>query len=121
MMPGSLGPGRGRPLAKSAGKRGRKTLPRTRRRPVAGGGERFEFAMRAINEGVYDWDVASGTIYYSEAVYTVLHMPRGVKTPEAWRKRIHPEDLGAYDAAPSARTLRGRGSGSRTRSEASSS
>jgi PAS domain S-box-containing protein len=55
--------------------------------------------MRAINEGVYDWDVANGTIYYSEAVYSVLHMPRSVKTPGGWRKRIHPDDLAAYDAA----------------------
>ena len=52
-------------------KRGRKAPPQARRRPAAPvgeGGERFELAMRAINEGVYDWDVASGTIYYSEAV-----------------------------------------------------
>ncbi len=83
-------------------KRERKALPLVRRRSVAparGGGERFELAMRAINEGVYDWDVASGAIYYSEAVYSVLHMPRSVKTPAGWRKRIHPDDLAAYDAA----------------------
>ena len=35
MMPGSLGPGRGRPVAKSAGKRGRKAPPRARRKALA--------------------------------------------------------------------------------------
>ena len=33
---------------------------------------RYEIASRAINEGVYDWDIASGKIYFSERVYTAL-------------------------------------------------
>ncbi len=89
-------------MAKAAGKRGRKAPPRVRRRPVApvaGGGERLELAMRAINEGVYDWDIADGSAYYSEGVYSVLHLPRSMKTPADWRARIHPDDLAAYDAA----------------------
>ena len=83
-------------------KRGREALPHARRHPVApsaGGDERFELAMRAINEGVYDWDVANGSIYYSEGIYSVLHLPRSVQTPADWRQRIHPDDLAAYDAA----------------------
>ncbi len=60
---------------------------------------RLELAMRAINEGVYDWDVAANRIHYSEGVYTVLKMPRSMKTPAGWRARIHPDDLAAYDAA----------------------
>ena len=78
-------------MAKIEKKRGRKALPLVRRRtvaPVRGGGERFELAMRAINEGVYDWDVASGAIYYSEAVYSVLHMPRSVKTRSTGRRGL---------------------------------
>ncbi|MGH9576125.1 MAG: PAS domain-containing protein, partial [Terriglobales bacterium] len=85
-----------------AGKRGRKAPPRTRRTPVAprrSGGERLELAMRAINEGVYDWDVVNGTIHYSESVYSVMQLPRSMKTPAGWRARIHPDDLAAYDAA----------------------
>ena len=84
------------------GKRRRKAPPRARRIPVAprrSGGERLELAMRAINEGVYDWDVSSGEVHYSEGVYAVLHMPRSMKTPADWRARIHPDDLAAYDAA----------------------
>jgi PAS domain S-box-containing protein len=83
-------------------KRGRKAPLRVRRRAAAPrqpGSERLELAMRAINEGVYDWDVANGKIHFSEGVYSVLHMPRSVKTPADWRARIHPDDLAAYDAA----------------------
>jgi len=87
--------------------RGRKAPPRARRRPLASGaptvgdraaGERFELAMRAINEGVYDWDLAGNTMYYSERVYAVLGIPPNVvRTPKDWRRRIHPDDLGEYD------------------------
>ena len=84
------------------GKRGRRGKPQARRAPLAPqrtSADQLELVTRAINEGVYDWDIALGTIYYSEAVYTALHMPRSVKTPEGWRKRIHPDDLPTYDAA----------------------
>jgi PAS domain S-box-containing protein len=60
---------------------------------------RYDAAMRAINEGVYDWNVADGTIFYSEAVYRVLGMPRSMRTPEDWTGRIHPEDIAKYNAA----------------------
>ncbi|MBK9607506.1 MAG: GAF domain-containing protein [Betaproteobacteria bacterium] len=85
--------------------RARKALPRARQHravPSPGDSERLELlelAMRAINEGVYDWDVANGKIHYSEGVYSALHLPRSVKTPMDWRARIHPEDLAAYDEA----------------------
>jgi GAF domain-containing protein/PAS domain-containing protein len=79
--------------------RERRPLSRPRRGALApqhASAERLELVTRAINEGVYDWDIARGTIYYSEAVYTALHMPRSVKTPAGWRRRIHPDDLGDY-------------------------
>ena len=44
--------------------------------------ERYDFAMRAINEGVYDWNVAEGTIYYSERVRAATGMtPEVNRTP----------------------------------------
>jgi PAS domain S-box-containing protein len=60
---------------------------------------RLQTALEAINEGVYDWDVAKGRIHYTDRVYSVLNMPRSVTTPTAWRKRVHPDELAAYDAA----------------------
>ena len=56
--------------------------------------------MRAINEGVYDWNVAEGTIYYSERVRAATGMtPEVNRTPQDWRARIHPDDLPKYDEA----------------------
>jgi PAS domain S-box-containing protein len=60
---------------------------------------RYEIASRAINEGVYDWDIASGKIYFSERVYTALGFSRKeFRTLADWRARIHPEDLPRFDA-----------------------
>ena len=62
--------------------------------------ERYDIAMRAINEGVYDWNIADGTIHYSERVYAAVGMtPEVMRTPQDWRARIHPEDVPRYDAA----------------------
>jgi PAS domain S-box-containing protein len=62
-------------------------------------GQRYELAARAVNEGIYDWDIESGKIYFSERVYNALGLsPRDFRTASGWRNRIHPEDLVAYDA-----------------------
>jgi PAS domain S-box-containing protein len=62
--------------------------------------ERFDFALRAIREGVYDWDIVKDTIYYSDRVRQVMGMsPDVLRTPQDWRRRIHPEDLPRYDGA----------------------
>jgi PAS domain S-box-containing protein len=62
--------------------------------------ERYDFALRAVREGVYDWDIANDTIYYSDRVRHVVGMPPELlRTPKDWRSRIHPEDLPRYDAA----------------------
>ncbi|TAK79762.1 MAG: PAS domain S-box protein [Betaproteobacteria bacterium] len=56
--------------------------------------------MRAINEGVYDWDIASGTVYYSDWVRRAVDLGADeLKTVEDWRNRIHPDDVPRYDAA----------------------
>jgi two-component system cell cycle sensor histidine kinase PleC len=61
--------------------------------------ERYDFALRAVREGVYDWDIANNTIYYSDRVRHVVGMPPELlRTPKDWRARIHPEDLARYDA-----------------------
>ncbi|MEW6688329.1 MAG: PAS domain S-box protein [Pseudomonadota bacterium] len=60
---------------------------------------RYDAAMRAINEGVYDWNVLAGTIFYSDSVYRALGVPESMKTPQDWVARVHPEDLARYNAA----------------------
>ncbi|MGH8679949.1 MAG: GAF domain-containing protein [Burkholderiales bacterium] len=60
---------------------------------------RYELALRGISEGFYDWDIAKGTIHYSERVRNALGFSPGeLKTPGDWRGRIHPDDLARYDA-----------------------
>ena len=61
--------------------------------------QRYDLALRATNEGVYDWNIAGGTVFYSENVYRVLGAPAAMKTPQDWRRRIHPDDRAAFDAA----------------------
>jgi PAS domain S-box-containing protein len=62
--------------------------------------ERYSLAMSAINEGVYDWDVARDEIFYSPNVRQVLGFTEEeMRTPKDWIQRIHPEDLPAYRAA----------------------
>jgi PAS domain S-box-containing protein len=62
--------------------------------------ERYDFALRAVREGVYDWDIVNGTVYYSDRVRAVLGLsPEELGTPEDWLARIHPEDLARYRAA----------------------
>jgi PAS domain S-box-containing protein len=62
--------------------------------------ERYSLAMSAINEGVYDWDVARDEIFYSPNVREVMGFTEEeLRTPKDWIQRIHPEDLPAYRAA----------------------
>ena len=59
--------------------------------------ERHALAIRAVNEGIYDWDLLSNEIYYSPRVQSVLGLsPEELRTVQDWRDRIHPEDLPGY-------------------------
>ncbi|HUG76055.1 MAG TPA: PAS domain-containing protein [Burkholderiales bacterium] len=62
--------------------------------------QRYDFALRAIREGVYDWDIASGRVYYSDRVREVLGFaPDELRTAEDWLGRVYPDDLERYRAA----------------------
>jgi PAS domain S-box-containing protein len=59
--------------------------------------ERYDVAMRASNEGMYDWDVANDTVHYSERVYQAVGMsPDDYTTAAGWFERIHPDDQTRY-------------------------
>lgn len=62
--------------------------------------ERYALAMRAVREGVYDWNVADDSIYYSPSVYAMLGLTESqMCTPQDWFNRIHPDDRPAYQEA----------------------
>jgi two-component system cell cycle sensor histidine kinase PleC len=65
--------------------------------------ERYDFALRAIREGVYDWDIVNETVYYSDRVRDMLGFsPEELKTAADWLGRVHPDDLPGYRAAHTA-------------------
>ncbi|GEM_PF-1031246 len=57
--------------------------------------ERYALVVRGANDGIWDWDVKTGEVYYSPRYkemigYTDDELPN---THEEWTKRIHPDDL----------------------------
>jgi PAS domain S-box-containing protein len=57
--------------------------------------ERFDLAMQGANDGLWDWDVAADTVYFSPRWKAMIGY--GVDeigdTFNEWSERIHPEDL----------------------------
>jgi len=56
--------------------------------------ERFQLALDAANDGIWDWNVATGSVYANPAYYTMLGLspernPSSIDEFETW---IHPED-----------------------------
>jgi sigma-B regulation protein RsbU (phosphoserine phosphatase) len=57
--------------------------------------ERLDLALKASNEGILDWDLQTGEIYYSNRLlgflgYGRFGAPNILEEPE---KHVHPEDL----------------------------
>ncbi len=52
-----------------------------------------DLLLHAFNEGVYDYDIRSGTIDCCERVYDVLDLAQGYPgTDRDWRALVHPDD-----------------------------
>ncbi|KQR55574.1 hypothetical protein ASF94_03960 [Acidovorax sp. Leaf160] len=62
---------------------------------------RWKHALKGASDGVWDWDIASGTVYFSEDWRKMLgYAPHEVSgDPQAWREVTHPEDVAATSAA----------------------
>lgn len=56
--------------------------------------ERFTLAMEASGEGLWDWDIETGEVYYSPAYAIMLgYSPEEISYNEQfWKNHIHPED-----------------------------
>ena len=61
--------------------------------------ERYALATSAAVEGIYEWDVETGSLFLTERAKALFSFPADVLTPEAWKKRIHDDDYGGYRAA----------------------
>jgi adenylate cyclase len=60
----------------------------------------MRMAMRAINEGVYEWDVATSEMYYSPRVCELVGLQASeLRTMTNWTDRIHPDDRQPFKEA----------------------
>ena len=57
--------------------------------------ERYKLTLDAINDGLWDWNVRSGSAFFSPHYYSLLGYDDGEfpATYTAWRLLVHPEDL----------------------------
>jgi PAS domain S-box-containing protein len=56
---------------------------------------RWQFALEGAGDGVWDWDVTSGRVYYSDQWKTMLgYLPDEINNDfQEWKVRVHPDDL----------------------------
>jgi diguanylate cyclase (GGDEF)-like protein/PAS domain S-box-containing protein len=56
--------------------------------------ERFELAMAATNDGMWDWNLKTDEVYYSPRWKAMLgyHENEIGTSPDEWLKRVHPDD-----------------------------
>ena len=58
--------------------------------------ERLDLAMSVKNEGMWDWDLKNGTMYYDERYFTMAgyDIDEFPHSHREFEKRVHPEDIG---------------------------
>ncbi|MCW4470483.1 PAS domain-containing sensor histidine kinase [Flavobacterium sp. MFBS3-15] len=65
---------------------------------IAHSEQRYEYALKAASEGLWDWDMVTNMVYYSPQLMKIM----GAEEKEAyhpntfWLSRIHPDDLKSY-------------------------
>ena len=66
--------------------------------------ERYALAERGANDGLWDWNLTSGGIYFSPRFGEMLGLLSGRvgDDPDDWFSRIHPEDRPSFEAELSA-------------------
>lgn len=57
---------------------------------------RYALAMESINEGVYEWDVASGVIHVTPRLRELFLLKKDHLLSEEWVCRVHPDDLAGF-------------------------
>lgn len=63
--------------------------------------ERFALAVRAANDGIWDWDLRSGAVYYAPRWLALLGLDPADDDgrPSTWLDRVHPDDLAGLRVA----------------------
>ncbi len=57
--------------------------------------DRFALVVRGSNDGIWDWDIATGETFFGPRWYTMLGYENNELEPtyESWKNLIHPDDL----------------------------
>ncbi len=57
--------------------------------------ERYALAVRGANDGLWDWDLTTGEVYYSDRWQSLVGLDPNTASPspDEWFGRVHPEDL----------------------------
>lgn len=61
--------------------------------------ERFQFAARATNDALWDWDIPRNTVWWNEGFRTLFAHQGISPTVEFWISLIHPEDVDRIGAS----------------------
>ena len=62
--------------------------------------ERYSLAVRGANDGIWDWDLGRGEVYYSERWQSILGFDDNLPTTiNTWTDRIHPDDKADFNRA----------------------
>ena len=63
--------------------------------------ERLELAVEGANLGVWDWDLTTDTVEFNEQWAAMLdYSLEDIESqPDAWKKRVHPDDIDAVEEA----------------------
>ncbi len=69
--------------------------------------ERYALAVRGAKDGIWDWDVATGRVYYSPRWKAMLGYAEGEigDSPDEWLSRVHDEDRATLQAAIASHVL----------------
>lgn len=60
--------------------------------------ERYSLAAQGSNDGLWDWDIRKGTVFFSDRFHDMLHrMPKTLPPlPDSYTSLIHPEDRSKF-------------------------
>jgi PAS domain S-box-containing protein len=62
--------------------------------------ERLRRVIEATSDGVWDWNLQTGAVFFSDRCYAMLDYAPGEFAADYahWRDRVHPDDLGRVEA-----------------------
>jgi PAS domain S-box-containing protein len=68
---------------------------------LAASDERYELAMRGMSVGLWDWDITTNALYWSERFKDIIGIPPGGFVPHyrEFSDRLHPDDRARVEAA----------------------